>query len=165
MMSTAESPFPPSAEKARKTHPVTWLVLLIIVIAALLYFASCYAGLLASRQAAQEALAVRVIHEINRCATAHKAKHLSYPSSLAVMGPAADGCLDAPTAAGKRGDYKFSYTPGSADRSDHIASYRAEAHPFEYRGRLTRSFYCDESGLIRFTDQHRSASANDPPLK
>lgn len=165
MTRTVDAPFSPSPGKVRKTHLVTWLILAFILVAAFLYLAGHYPGLLASRQAAQEALAVSVIQKINQCATIYKSKHHSYPLSLAGMGPEADGCLDGPTAAGKREEYRFSYTPGPADTSGHIATYRVDARPVEYRGRLTRSFISDESGLIRFTDQHRPADANDPPLK
>jgi hypothetical protein len=135
------------------------------LVVVLLYFSAYYPGLLAARAAAEEASAAAVLRHIGSCATAYESKHHTYPSGLEAMGPAGEGCLDAATVAGRRREYRFSYTPAPAGAEGRVATYCAEARPVEYQGRLTRSFLLDESGVMRFTDQRRAANANDPPLQ
>ena len=153
----------PTRPKARKTHPFTWFVLALILLIGALFVAGYLPGLIASRHAAIESRAAGVLRKIGQCATEHHSKHGSYPSSLAAMGPAADGCLDAAIAAGERGEYRFSYTPGPADASGRISTYRAEARPVNYR--LMRSFLVDESGVLRSTEEDRPAKADDPEVQ
>lgn len=59
--------------------------------------------------------------------------------------------------------YRFIYTPGSAEFGT-IATYSVIARPLRYGATGRRSFYTDESAVIRSTDEDRAATSNDPPL-
>lgn len=156
---------PPSRSNLWKIRRTTWLVLGVFFVLALLLIFPYYPGWLAARRAAEEATVGGTLRHIGNCAAEYEAKHQSYPSTLAAMGTAAESCRDLASVAGKPGLYEFSYTPGPADVGGRIATYRAEARPVGYGGRRTTSYFIDGSGVIRFTDQPRSANANDPSLR
>ena len=59
--------------------------------------------------------------------------------------------------------YKFTYTPGSGAFGQ-IASYTITAEPVEYGVSGKRSFYTDQSAVIRVTPDNRPANAGDNPL-
>lgn len=78
---------------------------------------------------------------------------------LAANGP---GNTDA-TAFVKAG-YKIVYTPGPGEFGT-ISTYTVVARPVQYGVTdTTRSFYTDETALIRATNENRAATANDPPI-
>jgi hypothetical protein len=62
----------------------------------------------------------------------------------------------------ERYGFRFVYVPNS--RFGHIASYTLTARPSEYGRTGTRSFFTDESGVIRWTREDRWATAEDMPL-
>jgi hypothetical protein len=60
--------------------------------------------------------------------------------------------------------YEFRYTlidPGIAE--GHEAKYRITATPVEF-SKTSKSFFTDESAVIRFTTENREANESDPPL-
>ena len=58
----------------------------------------------------------------------------------------------------------------SAERADKgcavpgVKSYTLTARPLVYYRTGTRSFFTDETGVIRMTAEDRAATADDPPL-
>lgn len=62
-----------------------------------------------------------------------------------------------------RNGYRITYTPGPGTFGN-IASYTIEAVPLEYGVTGKRSFYTDESAVIRSTAENRPATKSDPPL-
>ena len=66
-------------------------------------------------------------------------------------------------AEGIRLGYRFTYSPGKPDSQGYIATYSLSARPLRYRRGTRRSFYTDQTGVIRFTKKDREAAAQDPP--
>jgi len=70
----------------------------------------------------------------------------------------------------ERSGYRFTYTPGPRDAKGAINSYTIIARPIKYgkvyaEGKMVRSFFTDQSGIIRFTSEERPATATDPVLQ
>lgn len=115
-----------------------------------------------SRAAAEEAGAASVLRSISHCASQYESKHHSHASTLAEM--ATEGCLDAATVSGKKGEYRISYSAAPSDAIQQITTWHAHAQPIAYRW-LTRSFFIDNSGVMRATDEHRPATPKDPAFE
>jgi len=60
------------------------------------------------------------------------------------------------------GNYTFVYTPGSQVNGQ-VARYTIVAQPLVQREGL-RSFFTDQSAVLRGTKENRAATVNDPPL-
>jgi hypothetical protein len=68
-------------------------------------------------------------------------------------------------ASGQKSHYTFSYTPGPEDVNGKIQSYTISARPSpECQGKRMRSYFTDQSGVIRVTNEDRPATVNDPAL-
>ncbi|HKS80011.1 MAG TPA: hypothetical protein VJR23_00770 [Candidatus Acidoferrales bacterium] len=92
------------------------------------------------------------------------------PDTLAQLGPAPKGqvspdqasLLDAQTAAGEKGGYRFRYRNASAADAD-TPSFELTATPAEYGKSGRKSFFMDTSGKIHAADKHGAmAAASDP---
>lgn len=59
--------------------------------------------------------------------------------------------------------YEFTYTPGAGKFGD-ISSYTISARPVETLELNKRSFFTDQTGMIRWTLESRAANRDDPPL-
>lgn len=59
-----------------------------------------------------------------------------------------------------QGGYAFHYVAGGGEHG----GYSITARPTEYGKTGTRSFYVDESAVVRSTIENREANASDPPL-
>jgi hypothetical protein len=95
-----------------------------------------------------------------------------YASSLADLRPpleeeggpthkAAD-LIDARLASGEKSGYTFMLFPGARDDSGPVTSYMISARPTHRPRTGCRSFFTDESGVIRYTNEDRPATADDP---
>jgi len=100
-----------------------------------------------------------------------------FPADLALLGSLP---WEAPTsckgtdllhpyfAGGARRGYRLEYRPGApvehaaAGCPAGVRSYTEGARPVSYKTTGVRSFYMDESGVIRFTRKDRPATADDP---
>ena len=85
-----------------------------------------------------------------------------YASSLSELGPTGSGILDSVVASGKKGGYSFRLFPKTGHRP--IKRYIIIARPVKRLVKDQRSFFTDETSVIRFTTKNRSATAADPPL-
>lgn len=99
--------------------------------------------------------------------------HRGYAVTLAALGPPpkgskpsedAAGLLDPVLEIGQHRGYRFTFIPGPPDQKGRTTSYRVIARPLEYGQTRLRSYYTDESGVIRATTENRVATAQDPPL-
>lgn len=99
--------------------------------------------------------------------------HRGYAVTLAALGPPpkgskpsedAAGLLDPVLEIGQHRGYRFTFIPGPPDQKGRTTSYRVIARPLEYGQTRLRSYYTDESGVIRVTAEDRAATAQDPPL-
>ncbi|MGD0921939.1 MAG: hypothetical protein ABSA70_09280 [Terriglobia bacterium] len=80
--------------------------------------------------------------------------------------PAANcaGLIDEVLAGGKKSGYIFRYSPGAAGRRGRIDRYTITARPEAFGKSGTKSFFVDESGVIRETSEDREATTTDGPL-
>jgi type IV pilus assembly protein PilA len=141
-------------------------------------------NLLRARQAANEASAVGSLRTIDIAAINYSATYSNgFPPSLAAMDGAANGrptcddaqLIDPRLASGLRNGYEFTYVPlGTQILGDDAkahgcsfpgsSSYEAHADPATRGTTGERSFYTDQTGVIRF-ERDRPATADSAPLE
>ncbi len=106
--------------------------------------------------------------EINYSLTFDK----GYSASLRELGPPSEGeqpsasaayFIDSELASGTKAGYVFTYTPGPRDAKGRITSYALTARTLKYEGG-DKNYYSDQTGVIRFTQEDRPATAQDPPI-
>lgn len=123
--------------------------------------------LLRSKLAANEASAIGELRTICTAQSSYAEKHpdKSFAAGLSDLGPppGAD-FIDPQLASGTRHGYAFTIVPGPADSRGRITKYAVTARPQAFQQSGTRSFFTDESGVIRFTAEDRPPTAQDRPL-
>ena len=145
-------------------------------------------NLLRARMAANEASAVGSLRMINQEAVMYSSEYSNgYPPSLEVLGGTGNGApscdraqlIDSTLESGKRNGYEFSYIPSGASgaplgvlpqtaatgcASAGAQSFEAHADPITRGTTGRRSFFTDQSGVIRF-ETNAPATADSPPLE
>lgn len=156
---------------------------MILIIAAI-----AIPNLLRARMAANEALAIGSLRTITTAAVKYKATYDNgYPPTLQALGDDGSGApncngaqlIGRQLASGVKNGYAFTYEPGAQYGYSIIVSPRAQAEgcksvgglkfdlhadPIERGTTGQRSFYVDDSGMIR-VERLRPASSNSPPLQ
>ena len=98
-----------------------------------------------------------------------------FSPTLAALGPGptdtapstspAAGLVDAMLAGGKKGGSTFIYTPGPRGSDGIIQTYTISARPIpDCQGKGLPSYFTDQTGVIRMTNEDRPATVHDPPL-
>ncbi len=95
----------------------------------------------------------------------HTLGQLGSPAPGEKEGPEHAGMIDSVLASGRKSGYVFTYTPGAPDAKGTIASYTVSARPQEFNKTGRRSFFTDETFVIRFTEEDRVPTSQDPPLQ
>ena len=72
--------------------------------------------------------------------------------------------LDSVAASGKKDGYHFRLLPERTTHNQAIRHYTIEAWPIKRLVKNQRSFFTDETGVIRFTTENRTAKNTDPLL-
>ena len=81
----------------------------------------------------------------------------TFPRSLETLGePAQESAREAMT-----GGYSLRYSPEQTDANGNVHAYGLAALPRNYG---YRSFFVDQTGVIRATRENRAANAQDPPI-
>jgi len=139
-------------------------------------------NLLRARQAANEAVAIESLRAINVAAVRYSSQYGNgFPPSLAAMaggddtGPSCDhaGLIDSGLASRLKDGYVFSYVPTGAqilgdDAKAHdctipgSSSYEVHADPANRGTTGRRSFYTDQTGVIRAEDNAPATSESSP---
>jgi hypothetical protein len=130
--------------------------------------------------AANQASAVGSLRTIDTAALTYLSKYANgFPPDLRTLGPPSSGSppscntadlIDSVLASGQRSGYKLDYKPGPrvekppAGCPPGVTSYSVSARPVAYGKTGEHSFFTDESGVIRWTEENRPATAQDPPL-
>ena len=157
--------------RSAMTTGVLFFVYLVIA-------ATAIPSTLRSRTSANESSAVGVLRTLNTSAVTYAEIYpkTGFPEKVSAFGPPAPGAqastaaadlLDARIACADpscvKWEYRFTYTltakgpPGTA--------YTYVARPVEYGRNGHRSFFTDQTGIIRGTGDDRAATAADPPLQ
>ncbi len=167
----------------KKQKGFSLIELLIVVAIILIIAAIAIPNLLRARMAANESAAVGSLRTINTADGNFLTQYnYSFAPSLVTLGGAATiavpTCAEAnlidPALGGAdpdtKGGYTFAYTAGAKDPGDpgcgSVLSYIVTAIPASYGNSGTRSFFTDQTGVIRGAD-HAGAvgSVADPPLQ
>jgi hypothetical protein len=131
-------------------------------------------GLLPSRQARKQALAVRSLRKIVAAETSYRERFgKGYSPRLQSLGPptpgeppnaSGAGLLEGALARGRGCDYSFTYTPGPVGEGGEIAAFTVTAEPRDAACAGCAHYFTDETGIIRWTGESRPATAKDRPL-
>lgn len=127
------------------------------------------------RISSNRASAVGSMRTINTAETTYASTYnQGYSPDLASLGPSigppsasAAMLIDEVLARGRKSGYTFTYTPGRRDAQGRIAAYTVIARPIRYdsdKPTSGTSFITDESGVIRYTEEKRAPTAQDPPV-
>lgn len=138
---------------------ITSALSIMIAVPLAIIMAIALPNLLASRMAANEASAVRLLRTIESSEATYQAT--SGDGEFGTMRELADAHLiDSTLASGTKNGYRFTVRIKPALTRDAPASYEAIATPIRYRSSGRRSFYVDETGVIRSAD-NRGAEADE----
>jgi hypothetical protein len=87
-----------------------------------------------------------------------------YTHTLKELGPAGSGLVAQSVVSGRKGEYRFRYRPQHTGREQPIKHYTITARPIKRLVKNQKSFFTDETGVIRFTTENRAATRGDPPI-
>jgi type IV pilus assembly protein PilA len=125
-------------------------VAILLVIAAI-----AIPNLLHSNLSSNESSAAGSLRTLNSACASYAMLYGGYPRSLANLGPgnpthsgAAD-LIDSVLVSGRKDGYVFTYTPGATGVSGNVLSYSITASPVTPGTTGRRSFFTDQSGVIR----------------
>jgi type IV pilus assembly protein PilA len=173
---------------------ITGLVLgylgLVIIPFILIIAAIAIPNLLRARMAANEASAVGSLRSVNTAAMVYATTFENgFPSSLEALGGATAGdstCnhaafLDPSLTSGRKSGYIFTYTPQYPDgatapvispkaaakgcTAGGASGYTVTADPMQRGTNGQRSFFTDQTGVIRFSTNGESATADSPAIQ
>src|ERR1035437_560769 len=157
------------------------LIELLIVVAIILIIAAiAIPNLLRSKMAANEASAVSALRTLNTTEVLYSTTYNTLSPDLASLGPDAGGLGTAPTSAGadlldsvmaggvagaapasgavtiaSKSGYAITYTPTTAGGV--TSSYTISARPITFNGSGIRSFFTDQTGVIRANSANAAA--------
>jgi hypothetical protein len=106
----------------------------------------------------QETAALGAIRTIQTAQMQHFSRYDRYATSLRELGPAAAGLIDGELTSGAKGGYKFTLA-GNASK------YAIHADPEEFPKSGSRSFYSDETLVIRQNYSRGPATVHSRELK
>lgn len=110
---------------------------------------------------------------VANCAVHYRDTHpdRGFPTSLAELGPRSLGgidCIDSVLAGGKKSEYLITYSPEPENNLGIREGYEGRAIPSECGRTGIRTYFWDETGIIRFTNDSAAgcppADAQSPPL-
>jgi len=91
-------------------------------------------------------------------------KDKGFARKLAELGPAGERLIDEVMASGEKDGYRFRLTPEHKGTNRPVRRYTITARPIKRLIKDQRSFFTDETGVIRFTTVDRAATATDLPI-
>jgi type IV pilus assembly protein PilA len=129
--------------------------ILSLVIAVPIMAAIAIPNLLASRRAANEASSIYTLRKINAAEATYKDRHGTFGTLDELE---QEQLIERDIALGKRHGYQFTVT-------DRISGFEAMGTPDSYPSSGRRSFYVNETGVIRAADRSGAdATRSDAPL-
>jgi hypothetical protein len=148
----------PPAKPSLRNILIRWSVLLGVLLAAIWSFLWF---VLPERQgnptSAAENRAVQALREIRAALTDYAlAEGGAYPRQFEALGER----IHAAAQLSQSVSYQVQYTPGPVEADGRIRTYALQSRAGNYG---FRSFYTDESGILRATRENRAATGQDPP--
>ncbi|MDD2752735.1 MAG: prepilin-type N-terminal cleavage/methylation domain-containing protein [Candidatus Omnitrophica bacterium] len=142
----------------RRKRGFTLVEIMIVVAIIALLAAIAIPNLLRARLNANEAAAVSALKTVASSAISFRSVNAAYPANLAALSGATPPYIDAVLGGGAKQGYNFALT-GAAN------TFTATARPQTYQTTGVRSFFVDESGVIRWTDADAAAGTADGALQ
>ena len=105
-----------------------------------------------------EAHARDAIATIQAALASYESAEAAFPSSLEALGDTARVAAQK----AQLGHYTLQYAPGKPDADGRVTSYTLIARPGNFG---FRSYYTDESGVLRATAEDRPATVQDAPIQ
>src|ERR1700678_20255 len=174
----------------KKQKGFSLIELLIVVAIILIVAAIAIPNLLRARMAANEASAVGSLRTINTAAMVYATRFENgFPSSLEVVGGATAGeascnqarLLGGPLTSGRKTGYIFTYTPQYPEgatapvispkaaakgcTAGGASGYTVTAQPLQRNTTGLRSFFTDQTGVIRVAAPGEAATAHSPRIQ
>src|SRR6266851_4187393 len=114
----------------------------------------------------EEAVCILNLRTVNAAQIAYQGgdETKGFARTLRELGPAGRGILGQGISTGMKSGYRFRYVPERTITNQLIRHYVITAQPVKRLVKHQRSFFTDETGVIRFTAQNRAATSADPPL-
>ena len=115
----------------------------------------------------EEAVCIVNLRTINAAQIAYQGgdETKGFARSLRELGPAGAGILEQGISAGMKSGYRFRLVPEPTAANQPVRHYIITAQPVKRLVKHQRSFFTDETGVIRSTTQKRAATSADPPLE
>lgn len=148
---------------AAKRRRKRWTIVLVAAAVLAVVFAVISFDLLTPAAEAAEGEALRALGQIVTAEIVYSARHgdRGFAATLGDLGPGAEGLIEGRLAVGQVAGYTFTLTPGDRDEQGRLRHFAVTARPMSPG---LRSFYSNETGVIRFTEENRLATGDDPPL-
>ncbi len=139
--------------------------LLIVIAIILIIVAAALPRLTRARMFAEETAAIRAVSVIHTAQTQYYSQFNRYASSLQELGPPASGnagaagadLIDRELAQGSRGGYNFSLTVSPT-------GYAINAQPKQFGVGGSRTFFSDQTQIIRHRFANEAATATDQEI-
>jgi prepilin-type N-terminal cleavage/methylation domain-containing protein len=129
--------------------------LLVVVAIIMIIVAMAIPNVLGTRMTANETSAVNSLSTLNSASLTYLTIYGGYPANLASLGPgptpgpAAADLIDSVLSSGSKSGYMFVYSPGPKDPTGRVNTYSIRADPSAPGTTGRRSFFTDQSGVIR----------------
>ena len=144
------------------------IIPIILIVAAI-----AIPNLLLAKMRANEASAIGSVRTLNVALLAYSTTYGTYPSSLTVLGPGANGekpsaesagLIDSVLASGRKSGYVFDYAPVEKEENGAMShGYAIVATPITSGTTGRRHFLTDQTGVIR-AEMNRVATPKSPPI-
>jgi type IV pilus assembly protein PilA len=145
------------------------LIELLTVVAIILIIAGlALPNFTRSKISVNETSALQTLDALHTACFAYWTNEYGYPLKLSSLGPALESTpaaiqgLNDLLANGTRSGYVFTYTPGPIDSRGNAVSYSFTAVPLSQGITGERSFFTDESGLVRVEQRERATASSSP---
>lgn len=140
---------------------VTNVVSMVVIVPLAIIAAIAIPNFMAARRAANEGSAIQSIRTIHSAESTYQARHESYGTLEQLV---EEYLIPTELSTGTRNGYKFKVDL-SQEGADGLAGFEAVGVPADYPSSGRHSFYVDETGVIRASDNHGGdATKLDLPL-
>ena len=136
----------------------TLVEIMIVVAIIILLAAIAIPNLLRARLNANESAAVGAVKTVVSAAISYRSVNTAYPANLSELSNADPEYIDDVLGSGDKQGYSF-------DLDGDTNTFEVVAYPQTYQTTGVRSFFADESGVIRSTDAEANATVSDTALE